>query len=38
MSEKDEIYKYLEELVGEEGVSMPCEKADIFRDEEGWKL
>jgi hypothetical protein len=38
MSEKEEIQGYLEEVVGQEGCGISCEKADIFQDPEGWKM
>lgn len=38
MSDKEELVRYLEELVGKEGCGISCEQADVFRDSEGWKL
>lgn len=38
MSEREDINRYLYELVGEEGCGVTCDNADIFYDEEGWKL
>jgi hypothetical protein len=38
MSEKAEILAYLTEIIGEEGCGVSCEDAEIFKDEEGWKL
>lgn len=38
MGEKEEIRNFLMEVIGEEGCGMACGDADIFVDEDGWKL
>ena len=38
MEEDREIRSYLIETMGEECCEGSCDMADIFRDEEGWKL
>jgi hypothetical protein len=38
MGEREEIKSYLYELIGEEGCGISCDNAELFRDEEGWKL
>ena len=38
MEDGQEIKKTLFEVIGEEGCGAACSDADIFRDEEGWKL
>jgi len=38
MSDREEINRYLYELVGEEGCGIACDNAEILHDEEGWKL
>jgi hypothetical protein len=38
MGEREEILSYLYELIGEEGCGMSCGEADVYRDEDGWKL
>lgn len=38
MDEREDIRRYLYELIGEEGCGMSCEEAEIYRDEDGWKL
>lgn len=38
MEDREEILKALMDAVGEEGCGVRCEEADIFKDEEGWKL
>lgn len=38
MSEQQEILDYLVEVVGEEGCGISCIAADVFKDEDGWKL
>jgi len=38
MTDKAELLKTLYEVLGEEGCGMSCEDADIFQDEDGWKL
>lgn len=38
MSGAEEIRRSLEDTIGQEGCSISCADADIFEDEEGWKL
>ncbi len=38
MSDKSELLTTLYDVLGEEGCGMSCEEAEIFRDEDGWKL
>jgi len=38
MSEKEEITNFLMEVIGEEGCGVSCETADIFKDDDGWKM
>lgn len=38
MNEREEILTTLMELVGEEGCGISCSEADVFKDDEGWKL
>jgi hypothetical protein len=38
MSEKTEILNYLMAVIGEEGCGVACSEAEIFKDEEGWKM
>ena len=38
MGDREEINRYLYELVGEEGCGVTCDAADIFYEEDGWKL
>lgn len=38
MNEKSEILDYLMTVIGEEGCGVACSDADIFKDEEGWKM
>jgi hypothetical protein len=38
MQEQQELLSYLEKLIGEEGCGVSCEEAEIFQDDEGWKL
>ena len=38
MNEQQEIKSYLMKTIGEEGCGTSCEEADIFHDDEGWKL
>lgn len=38
MTEQGEILTSLMELVGEEGCGRSCSEADIFKDDDGWKL
>lgn len=38
MSDREDIKKALEQLVGEEACGMTCEEAEIVREEKGWSL
>jgi hypothetical protein len=38
MDDKKEILKSLFEAIGEEGCGITCEEANIFKDDEGWKM
>ncbi|NLI82338.1 MAG: hypothetical protein GX443_11745 [Deltaproteobacteria bacterium] len=38
MTEESEILSVVMDLVGEEGCGVSCSQADVFRDEDGWKL
>jgi hypothetical protein len=38
MNEKSEIKKSLMKVIGEEGCGVSCSEADIFHDDEGWKM
>jgi hypothetical protein len=38
MSDRGEILNFLMEVLGEEGCGVSCENADVFQDEEGWKM
>ncbi len=38
MEEKEEILNVLMEVIGEEGCGVSCKEAEVFKDEEGWKL
>jgi len=38
MGEREEILNYLYEMIGEEGCGISCSEADVYRDEDGWKL
>jgi hypothetical protein len=38
MSDREEILKTLMGFIGEEGCGVSCKEADIFHDEEGWKM
>jgi hypothetical protein len=38
MEDRKEILKSLFDAIGEEGCGITCEEADIFEDEEGWKM
>ena len=34
----DELRQTLFDVIGEEGCGVSCEEANIFKDEEGWKM
>ena len=38
MSDRDELQRYLYEVVGEEGCGISCREADLYEDTDGWKL
>ncbi|MFP4348634.1 MAG: hypothetical protein ACOC3W_05510 [Thermodesulfobacteriota bacterium] len=38
MSDRGEILSFLMDVLGEEGCGVSCENADVFQDEEGWKM
>jgi len=38
MEEKKEILNVLMEVIGEEGCGVSCQEAEVFKDEEGWKM
>ena len=38
MGERSEIMTLLLDVIGEEGCGVSCSDADVFQDEEGWKM
>ena len=38
MDETGELKKYLFDVIGQEGCGVSCGDAEIFKDEEGWKM
>lgn len=38
MDDRSDILISLLEAIGEEGCGISCSDADLFRDEEGWKM
>ena len=38
MDEQQDIMKFLLEAIGEEGCGVSCSDADVFLDEDGWKM
>ncbi len=38
MEDREEILRSLMDTVGEEGCGISCEEAEVFEDEEGWKM
>jgi hypothetical protein len=38
MNETGELREYLLDVVGQEGCGISCTEAEIFRDNEGWKI
>lgn len=38
MDEREEILNFLMEIIGEEGCGVTCQDADVFKDEQGWKM
>ena len=38
MVERGDLLKFLLDVIGEEGCGASCSDADIFQDEEGWKM
>ena len=35
---RKELLEFLKQVVGEEGCGVSCDEAEIFEDQEGWKL
>jgi len=38
MEDRGELKQYLLDVIGEEGCGVSCTEADVFKDEEGWKM
>ena len=38
MGDREKILNILLEVIGEEGCGVLCKEAEVFRDEEGWKM
>jgi hypothetical protein len=38
MSNQSELLKELYDVLGEEGCGVSCEEAEIFHDDDGWKM
>jgi hypothetical protein len=38
MESREELMRYLANVVGEEGCGGSCDQSSIFEDDEGWKL
>ncbi|NLJ28180.1 hypothetical protein [Desulforhabdus amnigena] len=38
MSDVQEIRETLMDVIGEEGCGVSCTEADVFHDDEGWKM
>lgn len=38
MDEKEELLELLYRVLGEEGCGVSCSEAEIFKDDEGWKM
>ena len=38
MGDREEIRSYLYELVGKEGCGVTCDEAELYQDDDGWKL
>jgi len=38
MNDRDEILVFLMDTIGEEGCGASCKEADVFKDDEGWKM
>jgi hypothetical protein len=38
MEDREEIKSFLMELIGEEGCGVSCDDAEVFFDEDAWKL
>jgi hypothetical protein len=38
MNESKEILQFLLDTIGEEGCGVSCEDAEVFEDDQGWKM
>jgi hypothetical protein len=38
MEDREELNRYLADVVGEEGCGGSCDQSSVFEDDEGWKM
>ena len=38
MNGRDEILRFLLDTIGEEGCGVSCQEAEVFEDDQGWKM
>lgn len=38
MNDREEIVRFLYDVIGQEGCGVSCSEAEVFEDEKGWKM
>jgi len=38
MNDREEIVRFLYDVIGQEGCGVSCSEAEVFVDEKGWKM
>ena len=38
MNDREEIVRFLYDVIGQEGWGVSCSEAEVFEDEKGWKM
>lgn len=38
MNDREEIMRFLYDVIGQEGCGVSCSEAEVFEDETGWKM
>jgi len=38
MNDREEIVRFLYDVIGQEGCGVSCSEAEVFEDETGWKM
>jgi hypothetical protein len=38
MNDREEIVRFLYDVIGQEGCGLSCSEAEVFEDDKGWKM